>query len=566
MDGERARYQESGGSMARYWSAIVPVFLSSILLVSNISWASDNFSMSAQEQGLFSAVPVLSGRTFPFRPIFPEISSLPWSDPGRSFDEGLLRWIRSNVSAKTGMFLSFQVLPEESKGVYEGMGAADSVGGIIERVIVENGLVIYDGAVAQIALALSGGEENMRLAQMPLDVYWKGTLGALASIRSGFSGKDFIYDPQAPDKVSAGLEAEGRRGFIFRIINAHGDYLSSDPLDGKKRFEGFPSWPDIHWEDWKPVAGENAWVVIAAMHIYHKKYFNPDTGRYAFHGESVELRLSEELARAAMILQSETGGIRMAPQGTFRENESAGASLPGNWWYEHISTENNFSWYSALRMLYCVTGKEEYRFAMTKLEGYFRRVFDREKGFFYQGMSFQDGAWQVDASDFAVDVQTWGILSLGAEVIDGWFGDGAAYSAWQKVKSLSSTRDRSGRLIGVGYTAESERVSVEWSAGAIMSARELAGFYAEAHPDWSEGLWRDAGEMRAGMDLLRRDLPGGRSAYAYSSKRGWIPFGWNSHDPRVMSLASTGWMFFVDKNQNPFFITTTRPGSSEVSF
>ena len=87
---------------------------------------------------------------------------------------------------------------------------------------------------------------------------------------------------------------------------------------GKRPLAGFPEDDRLHWVDWKPVAGENAWVVIAAMQIYHKKYFDAVKGTYAQHPDSVELKLSRELARAAMMLQSDIGGIRMAPLGTYR--------------------------------------------------------------------------------------------------------------------------------------------------------------------------------------------------------------------------------------------------------
>ena len=483
---------------------------------------------------------------------------LPDQNKSFSLDQGLVKWIKSNVSLKTGMFLSFQVLPKEKQAIYSQMGAADSVPAIIERVIVENGVVIYDGAVGQIALTLSGSDEDMKMAQRPLDIYWKGGIGDMGSIRAGYPNNNFVYNPSAPESVSSDLEQKGKRGFIFRIINANGEYLSPDPLDGKKQFAGFPSWPDIHWEDWKPVAGENAWVVIAAMQLYHKKYFDPQAKKYDQHPGSVELKLAQELARAAMILQADIGGIRMAPMGTFRENEPVQASGQGSWWYNQISTENNLSWYSAFKMLYAVTGNIEYLSAMAGIEGYLKKVFNREGKYFYQGMSFSDGQWKVNASDFAVDVQTWGILALGADMIDGWFGEGAAFAAWQKAKEASGTHDASGKLVGVGYTTETGRVSVEWSAGAIMATRQLARFYDFSHPEWANGLRQDASEMRDGMEALHRDLPDGRSAYAYSSKRGWIPFGWNSHDPRVMSLASTGWMLFVDQGYNPFIIDGDR--------
>ncbi|MBF0618745.1 MAG: hypothetical protein HQL19_01105 [Candidatus Omnitrophica bacterium] len=534
------------------------LFMVMAVCFSDLSLAREDMPMMMQDQPVFS----LPSVNPPMRVISSNVTQRLFQIPGQiptvNNDMGLVNWIRSNVSSKTGMFLSFQVLPDEKHAIYSSMGSADSVPGVIERVIVENGVVIYDGAVGQIALTLSGSADDMAIAQKPLDIYWKGGFGDLQSVRAGYPNNNFVYDPKAPEAVTSNVEDKGRRGFIYRIINANGDYLSADPLDGKKRLEGFPTWPDIHWEDWKPVAGENAWVVIAAMQVYHKKYFDPLAKTYVQHPEAVELRLAEELARVALMLQAENGGIRMAPIGTFRENEPAQASGQGSWWYNQISTENNLSWYSALRMLYRVTGKEEYLIAMAKMEGYFKQVFNKDDRFFYQGMSYVNGAWQVNASDFAVDVQTWGILALGADTIDGWFGEGAAYNAWQRAKAASATRNSDGRLLGVGYTTESGRVSVEWTAGAIMATRQLAAFYDYKHPDWSTGLKSDVSDMRAGMELLRRDLPGGKSAYAYSSKRGWIPFGWNSHDPRVMSLASTGWMLFVDRDYNPFVINGSR--------
>jgi hypothetical protein len=524
-----------------------------LILLMSSAYAKDSFVLTAQE-------PLLLPQTMsnPFHggvSAVADIKQEPLSlGTVRLSGDSLLRWMRFNISAETGMFKSFYISPDDKSSVYAGMGGANSVGGIIERTIVENGLDIYDGAVAQIALTLSGVKSDMALAQKPVAVYWKGALGHLFNIRAGYPMNNFVYDPAHPEMVASDERAYGQRGFVFRIINANGDYLSPDPIDGKTSLEGFPTWPDIHWEDWKPVAGENAWVVIAAMRLFHVQWFDEKAGRYLPYGDSLELKLSEEIARAAIKLQSDTGGIRMAPLGTFRENEPDSTAGKGQWWYNQISTENNLSWYAAFRMLYQVTGKDIYRQAMRGIERYLRRVYSTDEGIFYQGMSFVDGTWRVNRSDFAVDVQTWGILSLGVKCLDEWFGDGASYGAWLKVKENSSSRDKAGQLLGVGYTHEHDRVSVEWTAGAIMAVKEAAEYYRREHSDWSDQLDRDAHSMRAGVELLRQDLAGGMSAYAYSSKRGWIPFGWNSHDPRVMSLASTGWIFLVDREFNPFFI------------
>jgi hypothetical protein len=472
-------------------------------------------------------------------------------------DEKLVNWIKANISEKTSLPFSFQIPAELKPRTYRNMGTPDSVAGIIERMIVAEGLDVYDGAVGQIVLTMLGGRENLLLAYLPVEVYWQGRLGELSNIRAGYPVNQFIYDPQQPEAVSSDPEAKGRRGFVFRIINANGRYRMRDPLDGKTSVENFPNWPTLHWEDWKPVAGENAWVVLAALHLYQKKYYDPLADRYSPVINTAELLLAEEVARAALFLQAKNGGIRMAPLGTYRENE--GADQPeGTWWYHQISSENNISWYAALRMLHALTGKEIYREAVDGIERYFQQVWDPQRKVFYQGLHFDGHGWQPNDGHFALDVQTWGILAFGPEKIDGWFGEGTAFQIWQKAKELSALRDAQGNLLGVGYTVEHDRISVEWTAGAILAVKRLAQYYREAHPNWAKELFKDARDMRYGIDRLRKELSETQAAYAYSSRRGWIPFGWFSHVPEVLSLASTGWVIFADNQFNPFELNGLR--------
>ena len=139
-------------------------------------------------------------------------------------------------------------------------------------------------------------------------------------------------------------------------------------------------------------------------------------------------------------------------------------------------------------------------------------------------------------------------------MLDTWFGEGSAFKVWQTARARSGVRDQEGSLSGVGYTDEHDRISVEWTAGAILAAREVAKFYSGIHQDRAREAFEDAHNMRAGIESLRKDLAQGLSAYAYSSRRGWIPFGWYSHEPCVLSLASTGWVVFVDAGFNPFYL------------
>jgi len=471
-------------------------------------------------------------------------------------DQKLINWIKSNISRETLLPLSFDIVEEQKDDVYARMGEPNEVSDIIERMIVEEGLVIYDGAVAQIVLAMLGGQGNIELASVPIETYWEGQVGDLNNIRAGYPINEFIYDPDNPESVSSNLSEKGKRGFIFRIINANGHYNTEDPLDGKTLFEGFPNWPTVHWEDWKPVAGENAWVAMAALHIYHNKYYDASTQSYKNDNNAIELQLAEELARAALILQAENGGIRMAPLGTYRN--PADCATPeeeeGAWWYHQISGENNISWYSAFRMLYEVTKKEVYKKAMEDIEFYFQESFNDRENYFYQGMHFINGAWKPNDEHFALDVQTWALTAFGPEKIDSWFGEGTSFAIWRTAKSLSGVHDAEGNLLGVGYIHEHDRLSVEWTAGAIFAARRLSHYYETINDEWSYKARYDAFTMRRGVEVLRSELSDTCAAYSYSSKRGWIPFGWFSHDPEVLSLSSTGWILFVDSHYNPFFL------------
>jgi hypothetical protein len=476
-----------------------------------------------------------------------------------SIDQKLLAWIKSNVSPETGLPLSFHIPFESKKSVYQNMGEQFSVGGIVERMIVEEGLIIYDGALRQIVLTMLGDRENLDDALRLTKVLWEGSVGEMYNLRAGFEMNGFIYDPKQPEAVSSDLSEKGNRGFVFRIINANGRYNTEDPMDGKTEFKDFPTWPTVHWEDWKPIAGENAWVAMAALQLYHKKYVYPASGKYLSQGQAVvELQFAQELARAALLLQAENGGIRMAPIGTYlNENDHAQG------WYNLVSTENNLSWYAAFRMLYKITENPLYQHAMERLEGYFRSIWNAEGGYFYQGARYKQGQWQPEAVHFATDVQTWSILVLGPEKIDQWFGDGAAFHMWEATKEKSGSRDSHGRLCGVGFIAENDRVSVEWTAGAIFAARRLAEHYEYANPEFSKIGAIDAEQMRQGIEQLRFDLPNGQVAYSYSSKRGWIPFGWYSHDPEVLSLASSTWVVLLDSNYNPFYLSGDSSRSKE---
>lgn len=493
----------------------------------------------------------------------------------------LLAWMRANVSAVTAMPLSFEVMGEK-KSVYRKIGRRSSVTGIIERMIVDQGISIYDAALWQIALGSTRDGRDHQMAGKLIDYYWKGTLGSFDRIRTGSGHQIFVYDPMNPEEVTSDLVQEGRRGFIFRIINAHGSYLSADPLDGKTAYASFPNNAMIHWEDWKPIAGENAWVVMAALHLFMSE-------PKSLAGTSNEFKLAEELARSAMLLQADNGGVRMAPIGTYYHLQDIDSSSGDDtiahlldiraktvttdtskaalekikvgrleyppyhlWYYDEISVENNISWYAAFRMLYRLTRNPEYLEAMRGIEDYVKSSWDEKERVFYQGAHFVEGEWKPNVEPFAVDVQNWAIIVFGPQMIDLWFGEGASYRIWKVTKAKSGVYGPDGHLKGIGFTTEKDRISIEWTAGAILAARMLSDYYRRLRPEWAAETKKDAKSMRAGIETYRFNIRPGEDAYAYSSIRRWIPFGWFSHEEKVLSLASTAWVYLIDKDVNPF--------------
>ncbi|MDO8603102.1 MAG: hypothetical protein Q7O04_04575 [Candidatus Omnitrophota bacterium] len=456
----------------------------------------------------------------------------------------IVNWINANVATNTGLPLSFRV-PKN----FDWNKTLDAD----HRIILKEGLVLYDAGLAMIVWA---NTKNIAQTDRLINVLWKDSLGEFKTLRAYYDpadipGHPFIYrDPRGNDISPF---EPGKRGYIFKIINAEGHYRITDPLTGKQ----------VTWQQWQPISGENSWFAnIGTMHTYYSKYgltYNPN---------SLELKLAEEVARAALLLQADDiGGIRMAPIGTSSEGETGKDPLKFRLFYDEISTENNLSGYAGLRMLAQVTGKAEYKKAMSGIEAYFKWAYVPELGIFAQGAHFYPDKGWVKNTLFATDVQTWAIDALGPDVIDAWFGEGTAYRMWQKTKELAGVRDSSGRLIGLDFAdyraiGRQPLNSGEWTGGGITGVLEAAKFYAVSHPDWADELQKDAEAMRLGMESLRLS-EGDKTGYSYFScvvtpRECPANYGWYS-PPEVGSLASTAWAYFVDTGFNPFFFGGKSP-------
>ena len=457
-------------------------------------------------------------------------------------DPEIIAWLRHNVF-EDGMPRSF-MLPKDAAGqrqLWQSIHGATPSAEVIERMIINDGLSLYDGAVWLTALAFAGGSDNLKAGDVFVKTLLEGRWGRLATIR-GYTDP-FKYQGKRLSEEDA---------LFFRTLSPN--WEQKDPLTGKAElpggFEGAPAYNHnlIVWSDWKPILGENAWIMMAAMQLAYAK---SQLSKIAISMNSDEIKLAQSLIPAFQALTTSIGAILHAPEGTFGKNP------------DDISNENNASAYAALRMLYQITKNNRYldmikgienykkKYGMDKVVGVYHRLNNPQaNGILYQGGSYRNGRFTPNVDAFAVDVQTWSILAYSPQTLDEWYGEGAAFQMWKATKYRSGFY-QDNKLFGVGYTDSHDIFSGEWTAGAIAATLELALHYANTHPDWAKEALQDAISMMQGLESLAR-RSAGEKGYVYVNRDVEIPFGWNGRP--IGSTASTGWEAFLQMLRNPLIL------------
>jgi len=325
-----------------------------------------------------------------------------------------------------------------------------------------------------------------------------------------------IFGVPVNDTLNASKE-----GLFFRNLPVTGEYTFENPLTEL----------DYTWNDYDARAGDNAWLAMSQLQIYHQKYgpgYNP---------EETELALAERIARAAIDLIVPDAGIG----GMLMKKDS-----------NLISTENVISWYAAFKMLHEITGKAEYLAAMNKMEEFLTYVFDAGSNTFTQS-AVKDPDW-APRGVFATDCQTWAIAALGPAKIDAMFGvTGTAYDIWQATKGIAGRYD-GGDLVGLTYSTGMTAISIEWTAGGIEAVLKLADYYKTSDPDRSNELLLEAISMRNGIEQYKVDVDADKSAFIYASERTHLPFGWYTPPTDVISTGSTAWISFLTSGFDPFVL------------
>ena len=502
-----------------------------------------------------------------------------------------------------------------------------------ERVNVHNGTNIYDAATWQIAVML-GAVINKFGNFLDADPY-ELVSDQNAVLSGAFVARDMPLGSRATTTQGLYLYngmaiGAPRAAYAFRMTPAV--WLADDPLKDTQFASKYlrvgalpPNRPQyeagrISWSDWKPITGDNAWAfLVGPLHAAYLHYVVGNGGSYVpFKDQGVQNALGVLPAFSAM--QSASGAIYYAPSGTLGNN----SDKPVGQYF--VSVENNLSVYAGLRILdstlaaelvhetdldsssrrqitdsrmliaTMVSGGTAHEARRTNgLLSFLKNLAWRDGGFVQAGYANDPGArkeWVAVTYPKAVDVNTWGVAALGPDQIDKWFGFGAAFRAWQRLKTWGAYGV--GRTIwGVGYsdsdgngqTADGNFrtgiLSAEWTAGAIVMVRSMLRHYATV-PSGSDSyasaqvfvrqLGSDEDSMIRGVQELRLDryvagsFPGKPKNYAnlmveprsqlpakpylYASSRYRIPFGWYANP--LPSTCSTAWILLVADHYDPF--------------
>jgi len=342
-------------------------------------------------------------------------------------------------------------------------------------------------------------------------------------------------------------------------------------------FAGF-----IHWNDWKPITGENVWgAILGPMQVLFLKNCSHISNFSTFDNAPYEVQLAISILPAAEALLSPLGSMYHCPLGTKMYP-------PDDDEQTNVSNENNFSAWAAYKALYFIldtfyTGGDPILDAAKKTTLKLQQGLDtwfatyllpakiNGKDVISQGghVTF-DGQYyyQQGAQAFAVDCQTWGLLVLGQKRFDNAYASKGvtAYQVWQNAKTLAGYYVN-GVLAGVGYTVPTQNNtkpdiwSAEWTWGAIFMVRKLSLEYRRiGKTAWADDLWKDAQSMIqlmtqevvpdqdgvwSGGGLVQND-----GSYLYANKRFFIPWGWYANP--IGATSSTAWAVANDFNYNPF--------------
>jgi len=432
-----------------------------------------------------------------------------------------------------------------------------------EQFLTMFGINLYDAACREIALSILGkydvaqdyetqvlvADKTLQFGNIRGSTACKGIMATGACNDTQQNGAcGFCYSGFGNN----GVTLDNSKAYFFRMIS---DVYSYGGTVDARCPEKKMAWA---WNDWRPVAGENAWAnFLGPLTVAYLKAGKNANG---ISDSSSAMKLATGMFAAFQTQQMPNGAIAYAPWNTYDDNSSyLGATA---------STENGASALAGLKaFLYVLQQNSNTQYkglipqvqdVINKLTNYIKSAYDPSLGYFLQGGSYDKNwnfHWNRDPSSmFAVDCQTWVISVLGAPLIDSWFGAGTTLKIWENTKLIGgySYDKSSDTVLGVGFTnnQKDQIFSGEWSFGAVNMLKILANQI----PGSSAKLLNEAAIIRQGIDdyLTFTDVSINSDIINYANTRYWIPWGWYANP--LPSTASISWAVMTDSNYNPFLL------------
>lgn len=432
-----------------------------------------------------------------------------------------------------------------------------------EQFLTTYGVNLYDAAVREIALSLLGHTAEAQSYEQKTLVEHKTF--QLGNIRGSAACHGIEYYNQCDDTTQsgscgfcyggntaghAGVSEDDNHAYFFRLI---GDIWAFDGTVDARCPEKKIPWT---WNDWRPVAGENAWANFVGP--LQSAYIKAGGNVNNIDDQSSAMQLAVNMFATFQTMQMPNGAIAYAPWNTY---DSGNPALGGT-----ASTENAASSLAGLKALLYVLqnkGNTQYKSlvpqvqsVIDKLTGFIKSAYSPSNGFFIQGGTYDKNGnfqWNNDANSlFAVDCQTWVMSVVGPAQVDAWFGAGTALNIWQTTKKIGGYKynAQQGTALGLGFSVN-QQVQVfsgEWTFGGVNMLR----IFAKQYPSQAQALTDEADDLRQAIEdyLSAHDNTFNTDVVNYANKRYYIPWGWYANP--IPSTASVSWAVMVDSNFNPF--------------
>lgn len=209
------------------------------------------------------------------------------------------------------------------------------------------------------------------------------------------------------------------------------------------------------------------------------------------------------------------------------------------------STEHNIDVYVAFMKLYEATGDSTWRQRAMHAKNFVAAMWNNTDGYFYTG-THPDGV-TINADELPLDVNTWGVLSLG-EV--GKYGRGLTFSRWNHL-----TQDHTTGVTLQGFDFNDDRDGV-WFEGTaqMVTALQVQGVNGEANFFLNQLRLAQSNAPHAnGLGLVAASQDGLTTGFNLITGGPW-------HYYNRLHVGATAWFIFAELGHNPYWgIPTNAP-------